>query len=126
MKIERPSVTITQIPYFDSIEVMLSGILLARDESRQVLPLAYIEEIRDVLNEAIRLKREMDGTPAPLGKAPRVWHENDAEPGPEVTAVIDSDGDIWRRRDGEWHFQEITREWGDLVRNFGPVTEVLP
>lgn len=49
-----------------------------------------------------------------------------AEPGPHVTAVIDRDGDTWRRcicdgNDG-WADGDYVRTWAGLWHNHGPLT----
>ncbi len=58
---------------------------------------------------------------------PRTW-SLPPEPGPEVTAVRDHDGDLWHRDpDGWWRLHRKTwsgtaRQWGELLE-FGPLTD---
>ncbi len=59
-------------------------------------------------------------------REPRTW-SLPAEPGPEVKAVRDCDGQVWRRDPGVWFIGKrgaggTALPWGDLLR-FGPLTE---
>ena len=132
MKIERPSVVITEIPYFDSIEVMPSGILLTRGTSEQTCHVADIEALRDALTEAIRIKREGIGT-STSAPAPRAWNQTwnevDSEPGMDVKAVQDCEGDTWYHiAPNCWSTQrddppEISSPWGYVI-GYVPLIEV--
>jgi hypothetical protein len=63
---------------------------------------------------------------------PRTWAEGDPEPGPEVRAVRDRDGDVWprRKRKGGWRFDRrdygygpLIKDWDWLALNHGPLTD---
>ncbi len=52
------------------------------------------------------------------------------DPGDDVTAVIDDDGDRWERAShGEWvckDSEENTLYWGALLGEYGPLTDATP
>lgn len=127
MKIERGSVTITDIPVFDHIVIDPTGVDLYTmgDSADYRLALADIEALRDALTEAIRIKRELDGTPA--STSPREFAKDSAEPGLEVTKVRDADDDLWTRSDdGHWDAPTIANYgqfWTYVARNYGPLTD---
>lgn len=62
---------------------------------------------------------------------PRVFRAGDPEPGPEVLAVVDRDGDTWHRdeqgRCGEWAIeaQGGGTDW-DAILPFAPLVACLP
>ncbi len=54
---------------------------------------------------------------------PRTW-SLPPEPGPEVTAVRDAEGAVWRLHDdGAWHYLAARRAWGSLLADFGPLAD---
>ena len=54
---------------------------------------------------------------------PRTW-SLPAEPGPEVTALRDSAGDIWNRHNDRWCFTSgVTLAWVDLLFAWAPLTD---
>lgn len=65
---------------------------------------------------------------------PRVWRSvsDEDDTAPEgVTEVQDREGDRWRvTPDGAWFWGSepdgLVYNWGPLVRNYGPLTEVVP
>lgn len=68
-----------------------------------------------------------DATP----DGPHRWALPD-EPGPEVTAVRDQDGCLWRRVHNGWQMErgpgrlQPIERWWKLVSNHGPVTDATP
>lgn len=49
------------------------------------------------------------------------------EPGPEVTRVIDDEGDLWIRSLGGWRFRDgTTWKWAGLAAVYGPMKAVEP
>jgi hypothetical protein len=127
MKIERSSVTITGIPYFDSIEIMPTGVLLTRGPADVLRDLADIEAIRDALTEAIRIAQEAGWLALLAATSPREFAKDSAEPGLEVTKVRDQDDDLWTRSDdGHWDAPAIANYgqfWTYVARNYGPLTD---
>lgn len=57
----------------------------------------------------------------------RVFRAGDPEPGPEVTAVVDADGDMWQRYDTQWGLSGAGRTpWTQLVESYGPLVAGIP
>jgi hypothetical protein len=57
---------------------------------------------------------------------PRTWAEDDPEPGPEVLAVRDWQGDRWKRRKGAWQLKGGSGtpwRWGQLAARWAPLTD---
>jgi hypothetical protein len=52
-----------------------------------------------------------------------VWPD---EPDASVTAVLDADGDVWKRDGDFWWFEGTHFEWDDLVEEYGPLTDATP
>jgi hypothetical protein len=87
-----------------------------------------------VLSPADRPGSDAAGTGASPGPVPaaRIWVLAE-EPGPEVTHVIDADGDQWTHRlsviDGcDWHLDEegMDLSWPQLLVEYGPLTDATP
>jgi hypothetical protein len=62
--------------------------------------------------------------------APRVWSAP-PEPGPEVTAVTDRNGQQWKRHDGGWCFvgPQLGHHhwrWSELFFRQAPLTDATP
>jgi hypothetical protein len=60
---------------------------------------------------------------------PRVWRAGDAQPGDDVRAVLDRDGDVWQlgpHHARNWVLHDEPDEvWPDLLVNYGPLVEVM-
>jgi hypothetical protein len=124
MKIQQGSVIITDIPFFHHIEVQANDILLsgAGDFEDETFSVEAIEALRDALTEAIRIKREMDGTPA--SPSPRVWRRGHGEPELEVTKVRDVVGDLWTRDEDGWNYRGLLGKPWLYVLEYAPLTDV--
>lgn len=57
---------------------------------------------------------------------PRVFRDGDPEPGPEVDAVLDADGDVWTPHLDEWVCGATTALWPDIFADFGPLVACAP
>lgn len=127
MKITRGSVTITDVPFFHHIEVQAENILLSGDGDfvDQTFSVEAIEALRDALTEAIRIKREMDGTPATPVTSQSVFHAGSDEPGPEVMKVRDAGDDVWIRSKDGWGIDHADgeSEW-ETVLQYAPLTDI--
>jgi hypothetical protein len=55
---------------------------------------------------------------------PRVWNDGDAEP-TDCKHIHDKDGDGWSRYFDGWSCGSSAVQWKFLIRNWGPITEVL-
>ena len=56
---------------------------------------------------------------------PQTWGIPE-EPGPEVTAVRDRHGDVWKREGDAWRFARrlgALSTWDGLLRHEGPLTD---
>lgn len=59
---------------------------------------------------------------------PRVFHRGDPEPGLDVMAVLDGDGDVWVRSSvpgGDWHCPVGIGDW-EQVQFYAPLVACLP
>ncbi|MGH3795997.1 MAG: hypothetical protein ACRDSP_14030 [Pseudonocardiaceae bacterium] len=59
---------------------------------------------------------------------PRVFRDGDPEPGPDITAVLDEDGDVWVHRTpyvGEWSCAVETTDWVRLL-TYAPLVACKP
>lgn len=127
MKIESKGVEITEIPVFSRIIVTEDEIALDGGEGDfTYLTRKEVLALRDALNAALDAQIKMPGAEMvtdALGD--RVFAENDPEPGPEITKLIDRDDDIWRRVHGGWCVDSNyeVEPWS-YVLNFVPLTEV--
>jgi hypothetical protein len=85
----------------DQISVMqLAGIDPIAGETIPIgMDREHATQLRDALTEALAMLGENSAAPKgePGKPEPRVWKRDDREPGPEVRAVRDVDGEIWSR-----------------------------
>jgi len=64
----------------------------------------------------------MSTDPTPESSSPRTW-ELPPEPGPEVTAIRDCDGDVWARLGNSWEGGGHSAvAWHELLV-YGPLTD---
>lgn len=56
----------------------------------------------------------------------RVFRAGDPEPGPEVIAVEDEDGEIWNRYNGGWGLGATQTASWQLALTYGPLVAGLP
>lgn len=129
MKIEKRSVYITEVRGLDGIEVETSGVVRVISASivAEYTPEA-LGAVIEALQAAHREALAMQGVPA---RELRVFTKETGIPD-EVTEVSDRDGDEWcLNAEGYWDAMHLSDSSyrgytpGQLLRNHGPLTEVL-
>jgi hypothetical protein len=135
MKIEKSGITITEVPGVHKIVV-------ERADEGPVSVMIYGEEgisgewgvealtgLHEAIGVALEHAANMATPVAPTSNAgPRAFFGVDVvEPGPEVTAVKDVDGDVWVRVDGGWRMSRSMSgnvwPWSSVLES-APLTEV--
>lgn len=82
--------------------------------------------VRTAVAEFVRVsEHEADQGEIPPPTVRRTWLADDPEPGPEVVAVKDCDGDIWPRASHGWlipGFSSTAADW-DVVATYEPLED---